>query len=95
MVFLAFWAFRGGHPLALCRLLSLQGGILHNFGPPLGGLLPQVAKNGPFAKAPIQRIYQRRGRVNFQNFGLLGLDFLHFGFVGFHFLSFWLSGPSF
>ena len=86
---------QGGYPLALCGLLSLQGGHPSQLRASARRVPPQVAKNCPFSKAPIQRIYQRRGRVNFQNFGLLGLDFLHFGFVGFHFLSFWLSGPSF
>ena len=49
------------------------------------GSPPQVAKNGPFSQGPIQRIYQRRGRVDFQIFGLVGL----------HFLAFWLCTPSF
>ena len=56
---------------------------------------PQVAKNGPFSQGPIQRIYQRRSRVDFPIFGLVGVDFLHFGFVRPHFLSFWHYGPSF
>ena len=64
-------------------------------GLPRGAPPPQVAKNGPFSQGPIQRIYQRRGRVDFQIFGLVGVAFLHFGFVRLHFLSFWLSGPSF
>ena len=45
-------------------------------GPP-----PQVAKNGPFSQGPIQRIYQRRSRIDFLIFGLVGVDFLHFGLV--------------
>ena len=85
----------GGYPFALCGFLSLQGGILHNFGPPTVGAPPQVAKNGPFPKGPIQRIYQRRGRVDFPIFGLVVVNFLHFGFVRLHFLSFWPCGPSF
>ena len=70
------------------------------------GSPPQVAKNGPFSQGPIQRIYQRRGRVDFQIFGLVGLHFLaflalwafislHFGLMGLHFLAFWPCGPSF
>ena len=86
----------GVYPFALCGLLSLQGGILHNFGPPtVGPPPPQVAKNGPFPQGPIQRIYQRRGRVDFPIFGLVGVDFLYFWFVVLNFLSFWPSGPSF
>ena len=59
------------------------------------GSPPQVAKNGPLSQGPIQRIYQRRGRVNFPIFGPVGVDFLHFWSAVLHFLSFWPSGPSF
>ena len=113
-----FWPFgvhfatlglEAGHPLALCVLLGLQGGILLLFAAfcafrgvsfttsslrPWGGF-PQVAKNCRLSQGPIQRIYQRRGRVDFPIFGLVGVNFLHFGFVRLHFLSFWPSGPSF
>ena len=67
---------------------------LHGRGPCLIAFLlvaafpvgpPHVAENGPFSQGPIQRIYQRRGRVNFPIFGPVGL----------HFLSFWPCGLSF
>ena len=95
MLFVAVWAFRGGILLLFVAFWGFRGGILHNFGPPLVGPPPQVAKNGPFSNAPIQRIYQRRGQVNFLIFGLVDVDFLHFGFAGLHFLLFCLSGLHF
>ena len=87
-LFVPFWAFRGGNLLLFAGFWAFRGGILHNFGPPTVGAPPQVAKNGPFPQGPIQRIYQRRGRVDFPIFGLVGINFLHFGFVRLHFLSF-------
>ena len=94
-LFVSFWAFRGVSFCSL-RLFEPSGGYPSQLrasdrGPPP----PQVAKNGPFSQGPIQRIYQRRSRVDFPIFGLVGVDFLHFGFVRLHFLSFWPSGPSF
>ena len=91
----------GGYPLALCVLLGLQGVSFCSLRlfEPSGGYPsqlrasdrgpppPQVAKNGPFSQGPIQRIYQRRGRVDFPIFGLVGVDFLHFGFVRLPFLG--------
>ena len=95
LLFVAVWALRGGILLLFVAFWGFRGGILHNFGPPLVGSPPQAAKNGPFSNAPIQRIYQRRGQVNFLIFGLVDVDFLHFGFAGFHFLLFCLSGLHF
>ena len=42
------------------------------FAGQLVGSPPQVAKNGPFSQAPIQRIYQRRDRLHFGIFSLFG-----------------------
>ena len=95
-LFVSFWAFRGA-PFCSLRLFGPSGGYPSQlWGPPtVGAAPPQVAKNGPFPQGPTQRIYQRRGRVDFPIFGLVGVNFLHFGFARLHFLSFWPSGPSF
>ena len=51
----------------------------------MGSSTLQVAKNGPFPNEILNKFYQRRDRLHFAIFGLLG----------FHFLSFWPFGPSF
>ena len=93
-LFVSFWAFRGVSFCSL-RLFEPSGGYPSQLRASDRGPPPQVAKNGPFPQGPIQRIYQRRGRVDFPIFGLAGVKFLHFGFARLHFLSFWPSGPSF
>ena len=93
-LFASFWAFRG---VSFCSLWLFEPSGGHpsqlrasDRGPP-----HKLPKNGPWSQGPIQRIYQRRGRVAFPIFGLAGVDFLHFGFVRLPFLLFWPSGPSF
>ena len=93
--FLVFWPCWPSFPciLALWAFISLHFGFvgLHflsfwRFRGQLLGPPPQVAKNGLFAQRPYnQWIYQRRDRLHFAVFSLLGL----------HFLAFWPLGPSF
>ena len=91
---MSFWAFRG---VSFCSfwLFEPSGGYPSQLRASDRGPPPQVAKNGPLSQGPIQRIYQRRSRVDFPIFGLVGVAFLHFGFARLHFLLFWHSGPLF
>ena len=81
--FLAFWPCGPSFPciLALWAFISLQFGL---FGVSFWGP-PTSCQKWPVCPTSLQWIYQRRDRLHFAVFSLLG----------FHFLAFWPCGPSF
>ena len=81
--FLAFWPCGPSFPF----ILAFSGSAS---GPP-----PTSCQKWPVCPTSLQWIYQRRDRLHFAVFGLVGLHFLYFGLLGFHFLSLWPFGPSF
>ena len=92
--FLVFWPCRPSFPciLGFCAFISLHFGLvgLHflSFWVFRGQLLgppPTSCQKWPVCPTSLQWIYQRRDRLHFVVFSLLG----------FHFLAFWPCGPSF
>ena len=81
--FLAFWPCGPSIPciLALWAFISLHFGL---FGVSFWGL-PTSCQKWPVCPTSLQWIYQRRDRLHFAVFSLVGL----------HFLAFWPCGPSF
>ena len=81
--FLLFWPFGPSFPfiLALWAFISIHFGLFGvSFWPP-----PTSCQKWPVCPTSLQWIYQRRDRLHFAVFGLVGL----------HFLAFWPCGPSF
>ena len=81
--FLAFWPCGPSFPciLALCAFISFHFGLFGvSFWPP-----PTSCQKWPVCPTCLQWVYQRRDRLHFAVFSLLG----------FHFLAFWPCGPSF
>ena len=86
----ALWAFIPCS-LALWAFISIHFGLFGvSFWPP-----PTSCQKWPVCPTSLQWIYQRRDRLHFAVFSILGLHFLYFGLVGLHFLAFWPCGPSF
>ena len=81
--FLAVWLCGPSFPF----ILAFSGSAS---GPP-----PTSCQKWPVCPTSLQWIYQRRDRLHFAVFSILGLHFLYFGLVGLHFLAFWPCGPSF
>ena len=81
--FLAFWRCGPSFPciLDLWAFISLQFGL---FGVSFQGP-PTCCQKLPVCPTSLQWIYQRRDRLHFAVFSILGL----------HFLAFWPCGPSF
>ena len=81
--FLAFWPCGPSFPciLALWAFISLQFGL---FGVSFQGP-PTCCQKLPVCPTSLQWTYQRRDRLHFAVFSILGL----------HFLAFWPCGPSF
>ena len=81
--FLAFWPCGPSFPciLALWAFISLHFGL---FGVSFWGSPPTSCQKWPVCPTSLQWIYQRRDRLHFAVFSLLGL----------HFLAFWPCGPS-
>ena len=80
--FLAFWPCGPSFPciLALWAFISLQFGLFGvSFQAP-----PTCCQKLPVCPTSLQWIYQRRDRLHFAVFSILGL----------HFLAFWPCGPS-
>ena len=113
--FLAFWPCGPSFPciLALWAFISLHFGRVGPSFPCNLAFLESASRAPPtcYQKWPVcptslQWIYQRRDRLHFAVFSILGLHFLAFwpcgpsfpcifGLVGLHFLAFWPCGPSF
>ena len=91
--FLAFWLCGPSFPciLALWAFISFHFGP---FGVSFWGP-PTSCQKWPVCPTSVQWIYQRRDRLHFAVFSLLGLQFLAFWPCGLHFLAFWPCGPSF
>ena len=92
--FLAFWPCAPSFP---CNLA---------FSESASRVPPTCCQKWPVCPTSLQWIYQRRDRLHFAVFSILGLHFLAFwpcgpsfpcifGLVGLHFLAFWPCGPSF
>ena len=92
--FLAFWPCGPSFP---CNLA---------FSESASRAPPTCCQKWPVCPTSLQWIYQRRDRLHFAVFSILGLHFLAFwacgpsfpcifGLVGLHFLVFWPCGPSF
>ena len=90
--FLAFWPFRG-RLLAPPPQVAKNGpfaqrpynGFISAFSGSASGVPPTSCQKWPVGPTSLQWIYQRRDRLHFTVFSLLGL----------HFLAFWPCGPSF
>ena len=82
--FLAFWPCGPSFPciLALWACISFHFGL---FGVGFWAPPPTSCQKWPVGPTSLQWIYQRRDRLHFAVFSILGL----------HFLAFWPCGPSF
>ena len=82
--FFAFWPCGPSFPciLALRAFISFHFGL---FGVSVWGSPPTSCQKWPVCPTSLQWIYQRRDRLHFAVFSILGL----------HFLAFWPCGPSF
>ena len=89
--FLALWAFISLH----FGLVGLHFLAFWLFRGQLLGSRPTSCQKWPVCPTSLQWIYQRRDRLHFAVFSLVGVISLHFGLVGLHFLAFWPCGPSF
>ena len=80
----AFWPCGPSFPciLALRAFISFHFGL---FGVSVWGSPPTSCQKWPVCPTSLQWIYQRRDRLHFAVFSILGL----------HFLAFWPCGPSF
>ena len=91
--FLAFWPCGPSFPciLALWAFISLHFGLVNLYvlafwlSGSASGVPPTCCQKLPVCPTSLQWIYQRRDRLHFAIFSLLGL----------HFLEFWPCGPSF